>query len=542
MSTSNQQTLADSGASKRPPMLEKGSYIPWASRFMRFPENKQEDGERMRRLIKVGPYVRQLIPDPDKLDQPNATIIEPVSKMCEINKKQYYADIRVMDYLLQGIPNDIYNLVDACKTSHQIWERIRRLMYGLEKTEQQIHSRLVNEFDKFVLAEGESLFSVYERLTTIVNVMDRNQICPSIHYNLSGANISSYSHSSQPYYVTHPSSIIDSEKDYQGEIQGDAQEDKLTTAMMLLARAITQHYSTPTNNRRQNRNPVATARNGMMLLALKDKVGGNLKEEENDFMLDNYYGDDALEELNAAVIMMAHIQPIDDTGATSSRFDADILNEVNASTRHNNSRMPSKSVHEHKTHAKLKTVNNTSDDDQIDSSIIFDDPYVEDNGRKDEHDSISHDQYVALQSMIDNVQNEAKNERSMNNELKKQQAFLQKELEMFKERVKTLEKQPVKALKNSKLHDEFVQQEYATLRIQNETELSKKAFKERKNSYLEEIVDLTEQLRSHDQNLKRLKKSIKAQPKMYNSDSLHNTKFKINSPDYEETLENAEES
>nr|GEV32843.1 hypothetical protein [Tanacetum cinerariifolium] len=30
---------------------------------------------------------------------------------------------------------------------------------------------------------------------------------------------------------------------------GDAPEDKLSTAMMLLARAITQHYSTPTNNR-----------------------------------------------------------------------------------------------------------------------------------------------------------------------------------------------------------------------------------------------------------------------------------------------------
>ncbi|GKD30799.1 hypothetical protein Tco_1241577 [Tanacetum coccineum] len=50
----------------------------------------------------------------------------------------------------------------------------------------------------------------------------------------------------------------------------------------------------------------------LMLLAMKDKAGGNLNEEENDFMLDNHYGDDSLEELNAAVIMMARIQPIDD--------------------------------------------------------------------------------------------------------------------------------------------------------------------------------------------------------------------------------------
>ncbi|GKF01505.1 hypothetical protein Tco_0028428 [Tanacetum coccineum] len=37
-----------------------------------------------------------------------------------------------------------------------------------------------------------------------------------------------------------------------------------------------------------------------MLLAIKDEAGGNLNEEENDFMLDNYYRDDSLEELDAS--------------------------------------------------------------------------------------------------------------------------------------------------------------------------------------------------------------------------------------------------
>ncbi|GJS46657.1 hypothetical protein Tco_0596778 [Tanacetum coccineum] len=37
--------------------------------------------------------------------------------------------------------------------------------------------------------------------------------------------------------------------DVKGSLQGDSQEDKLTTAMMLLARAITQKFSTPSNNR-----------------------------------------------------------------------------------------------------------------------------------------------------------------------------------------------------------------------------------------------------------------------------------------------------
>ncbi|GJX09387.1 hypothetical protein Tco_0199246 [Tanacetum coccineum] len=44
-----------------------------------------------------------------------------------------------------------------------------------------------------------------------------------------------------------------------------------------------------------------------ILLAMKDEAGSNLKDEENDFMLDNPYGDETLEELTAAVIMMARI-------------------------------------------------------------------------------------------------------------------------------------------------------------------------------------------------------------------------------------------
>ncbi|GJZ43569.1 retrovirus-related pol polyprotein from transposon TNT 1-94 [Tanacetum coccineum] len=57
------------------------------------------------------------------------------------------------------------------------------------------------------------------------------------------------SYSPQSYYVTHPPSVVDYDDEYQGELQGDSQEDKLTTAMMLLARAISQKFSSPTNNR-----------------------------------------------------------------------------------------------------------------------------------------------------------------------------------------------------------------------------------------------------------------------------------------------------
>ncbi|GKC64033.1 hypothetical protein Tco_1096631, partial [Tanacetum coccineum] len=97
-----------------------------------------------------------MIQNPDKPDDPTTKIIEPLSKMTGSNKQRYLSDIIMMNYLLQGIPNDIYNSVDACKTTKQMWERIRSLMHESEKTKQQRHSRLVDEFDKFVAVEGES--------------------------------------------------------------------------------------------------------------------------------------------------------------------------------------------------------------------------------------------------------------------------------------------------------------------------------------------------------------------------------------------------
>ncbi|GJY38913.1 hypothetical protein Tco_0425277 [Tanacetum coccineum] len=117
---------------------------------------------------------------------------------------------------------------------------------------------------------------------------------------------------------------------------------------------------------------------------MKPKATSNA--EENDFMLDNSFGDDTLEELTTAVIMMARIQPVDDNVVTEPYYDAKAVSEVNASHK----------VHEQVNHVKRKTIIHTSDDDQIDSNIIYDDPLVENNGGTYEHDLNAHDEYHAI--------------------------------------------------------------------------------------------------------------------------------------------------
>ncbi|GJQ94878.1 hypothetical protein Tco_0006017 [Tanacetum coccineum] len=71
-----------------------------------------------------------------------------------------------------------------------------------------------------------------------------------------------------------------------------------------------------------------------MLLAMKDEAGSNLTNKENNFMLDSSYREDTLEELTAAVMLMARLQPVDDNTENGPSYDAKAVSEVNASSKH----------------------------------------------------------------------------------------------------------------------------------------------------------------------------------------------------------------
>ncbi|GJY52106.1 retrovirus-related pol polyprotein from transposon TNT 1-94 [Tanacetum coccineum] len=353
-------------------------------------------------------------------------ILEPLSNMTEGNKKQYIADVRVINYLLQAIPNDNYNSVDVCKNAKDMWERIKRLMYGSDITSHVRHSRLMDEFDKFAAKEGESLEFVYEDLQHLnqaviqdgrVDIQTKN-----VSYDGNGNRNAGRQNKNQAFNARNGND--ESNKIVQRVPQTKSNPGK--------ANVQCYNYNEKGHYARDCHKPrVRDAKyfREQMLLAMKDEAESNLKDEENDFMLDNSYGDETLEELTVVVIMMAQIQPVDDNAESEPSYDAMGVSEVNASNK----------VHEQVNHAKCKTIIHISDDDQIDSNIIFDDPYVENNGGTSEHDSNAHDEYHDIQMLAYNVQREPENQKRLNNKLKKQKELLQKELETFKDRVNTFE-------------------------------------------------------------------------------------------------------
>ncbi|GKD17942.1 hypothetical protein Tco_1207100 [Tanacetum coccineum] len=166
--------------------------------------------------------------------------------------------------------------------------------------------------------------------------------------------------------------------------------------------------------------------------------------------------------LRTAVMLMARLQPTYDKAENVPSYDAKAVSQVHASSK----------VHEKVSHGKRNTVIQTTNDDQIDSNIIFDYPFVENNGSMSEHDSNAHNEYHEIQMLAYN-------------------SILT---------IHMLGKKP------NKVYESFQQDGLGYL------------------------------------NPKRLKKVIAAQPKMYDGDSLHSNKLVINSPNSDETLEDAEQS
>nr|GEY30604.1 hypothetical protein [Tanacetum cinerariifolium] len=70
-----------------------------------------------------------------------------------------------------------------------------------------------------------------------------------------------------------------------------------------------------------------------MFLAMKDESRSILKDEENDFFLDNSYGEETMEELTTAVMLMARIQLVNGNSETVPSYDTKAIIEVNASSK-----------------------------------------------------------------------------------------------------------------------------------------------------------------------------------------------------------------
>ncbi|GJZ78061.1 retrovirus-related pol polyprotein from transposon TNT 1-94 [Tanacetum coccineum] len=134
----------------------------------------------------------------------------------------YDAEMELMNMILLSIPNEIYNSVDACTLAKDMGSTL----------------------DSF-----DDLFDYLQQFEKLVNTSRAKKLEKSHDPLALVAHTGSSSRQTSSYYVTHLTSVVDYDDEYQQDDVYNNSEDPLVYAMLLLAKAITQNFSNPINNR-----------------------------------------------------------------------------------------------------------------------------------------------------------------------------------------------------------------------------------------------------------------------------------------------------
>ncbi|GKA35032.1 hypothetical protein Tco_0721523 [Tanacetum coccineum] len=126
------QDVITVGSTMRIPLLYRGEYSQWSERFMNYLE-EQMDGETAE------------------------------------EKKTRKIDRLARSLLIQGLPNDIYSLLDSNDTAKDLWDALERQMRGSEYGEQDRKAAILYEYKTFKATEGEQLLDTYLCYLQVIN-------------------------------------------------------------------------------------------------------------------------------------------------------------------------------------------------------------------------------------------------------------------------------------------------------------------------------------------------------------------------------------
>nr|GEU92054.1 hypothetical protein [Tanacetum cinerariifolium] len=158
------------GSTMRIPLLYRGEYSQWVKRFMNYLD-EQTNEEAMINSIKNSdqplPRVTQVsIAGTTSTEQPP---LEDKSRWSDQEKRVQKINRLARSLLIQGLPNDIYYLIDSSKTAKDLWDALVRHMLGFEYGKQDRKAAVLYEYEMFKATKGELLLDTYIRYLQVIN-------------------------------------------------------------------------------------------------------------------------------------------------------------------------------------------------------------------------------------------------------------------------------------------------------------------------------------------------------------------------------------
>ncbi|GKB89323.1 retrovirus-related pol polyprotein from transposon TNT 1-94 [Tanacetum coccineum] len=125
------------GSDTRPPMRDRSDFESWKQRI-RFYCLGKDNGENI--------------------------LNESLLNLHQKNKKRFKADNRATNILLQGLPKDIYTLINHYIDAKDIWDNVKMLLEGSELTKVERESQLYDEFEHFLKLNRGLRTSNYDQM------------------------------------------------------------------------------------------------------------------------------------------------------------------------------------------------------------------------------------------------------------------------------------------------------------------------------------------------------------------------------------------
>nr|GEX17045.1 retrovirus-related Pol polyprotein from transposon TNT 1-94 [Tanacetum cinerariifolium] len=141
------------GSDTRLHMLDMNDFSSWQQRIRLYCRGK-ENGLNILKSIDEGPYqigtVREtLVESIKRTPQFGPERPRVYSDLTPEEKDRYNADIRATNTLLQGLPKDIYTIINHYTDAKDIWDNVKMLLEGSELTKEDWESQLYDDFEHF---------------------------------------------------------------------------------------------------------------------------------------------------------------------------------------------------------------------------------------------------------------------------------------------------------------------------------------------------------------------------------------------------------
>ncbi|GJV61852.1 hypothetical protein Tco_1467952, partial [Tanacetum coccineum] len=156
--SSNSDDIQAAGSDTRPPMLDRTDYESWSQRIRLYCRGK-ENGLQILQSIDQGPFELGTTRNTLGTTPEGGVLLGPerprtYEDLSDTEKKRYDADVRATNIVLQGLPKDIYKLINHNIEAKAIWDNVKMLLAGSELTKEDRESQLYDEFERFKMLPG----------------------------------------------------------------------------------------------------------------------------------------------------------------------------------------------------------------------------------------------------------------------------------------------------------------------------------------------------------------------------------------------------